>query len=332
MCACVCVRDVVCASFRVYLCVYSSVCAVCVWWGQVAGPAREKMIAQANTAISSLLDNVDLLLHGGALVGRPVSSPAIDPVISHVLGTDACYILTSPLGNTDDTGYANCTSYHFGAYRNSYYYAVVQLVEAGRAVLGLVPPANATFLPSNMSPEYLASVEKIRTLENPYFRNITTAMSDYMLTSLKSRTQSSLQAITTLSVLFVILFTLFVAAAYLPLIQAAGRHVRLTQAVVLLFDDKQFAELPPLKAQAKELFAQFVLDNASSPNKGLRSVAVVVLCRSLVVWLAAQWARLFPQRTPAKSRRGSVRPAARSQSPALLLRSSLSSAPSKYVT
>jgi hypothetical protein len=203
---------------------------------------------------------MELLLHGGKMGSWEVSSlPSMDDQLDAALNTEACSILLTEetVWVTPEQDYENCMASNFGAYSRSYHSVVMKLTDLALTIAHDIPlDTNLTAMELLMTTNFLQNLGKFSSFENPYFRNVSSELNHLVVHNMHTGLASSMDTIRTISVTFVVLFTAFTVTIYMPLIRASGRHVAATQAILLMFDDKQLSEIAPLKAAVKAMLLQ----------------------------------------------------------------------------
>jgi hypothetical protein len=251
-------------------------------------PARQAAVEKAQQEIDVLRENVMLLLHGGELNGWKVHAIAsLGPDIDNVLNNDACAILLQAWipWYTPEEDYYNCSQGFDGAYTNSYYSVVIKYADLAQNILNNIPLTNASREEILFGTHFVRDIGTLMQFENPFFRNITKEINHRAITAMHENLEGTLSHLTTLSILFVVLFSVFSLVVYVPMIRATGRHVAATQAVLLMFDDKQLTDIPSLKAEVKAM----LLHTPSAKAGRLRSkIAVLELLFTMVGWFRAR--------------------------------------------
>lgn len=223
---------------------------------QVTMPMRAELIDLAGTKLDHMRDGIGLLLHGGNLQGWQVEPATSDPVLNKALNENACSILINNDRNDfTQADYDTCVTAWNGAYASSYYSVIVKFCDLIQQVVNDIPMDNTSSLMIFGTTTMLPDLAAASKFENPIFRNISSEMVEALLTKLHTNVSYSISQFTTLSILFVVLFGLFAFIAYIPMIRNAGRHVSATQAVLLMFTDKQLTEVSSLKLEVQAILS-----------------------------------------------------------------------------
>jgi hypothetical protein len=241
-------------------------------------PARMQKLNIGMYSIDNFRDGVSMMINGGQLFGWDVLPAIHDPVINAALTDNACSILLDDAAvTTDHIGeYNNCTAAFAGAFKRSYYSVAVNYGDVAQKCMNNIPPDNTSSAVIWGTTSYLSDLAYMTKFENPHFRNISMALSERILTNMQHNLNSSLSTLTLVSILFVILFCLFVFVGYVPMIRATGRHVAATQAILLMFTDKQLSEIPSLRYEVKATLA------ASSECSKRQTIAVLEIMVLLI--------------------------------------------------
>lgn len=243
-------------------------------------PERQQLFEVINSHSDLLRNGVQAVMNGGALLGRQVLPASHDPILSTVLTSDACYVLANPPGNVSDPAYIRCTQANNGIFHQSLFSIVMKVCDTVQSVENGIPLNNASLTEILTTGTYAVDFIEFNRIENPYFRNISTALAGHLLALQQGTVTQANSTLDTLSIVFVALFALFVFVVYVPMIRHTGRHVAMTQSLLLIFSDEQLCDVTCLRAEVRTVLSR---------TAGVASNRPVLNGESQSEWVAVNW-------------------------------------------
>lgn len=226
----------------------------------------------------------------------------MDPELHDALYKDACSILLAEetIWVSPEEDYADCAAAFNGALARSYYSVIMKYIDMATTTINDIPMDVGVTLPEIFATtRFLPHLEAMTSFENPQFRNITSEMNHHVLHNINTNLDGSLVKMKNVSVTFVVVFAVFAAFIYLPMVRSSGRHVAMSEAILLMFDDKQLSEVSHLKVAVRT-----ILQHATGQASNLAIIDLALVCwSSITAWISR--VRRRTAQSAAKTRRTS---------------------------